>query len=324
MMGSFLKSMGVALFAAAIAGCGGAGGGAGGGGGSNNEPLEITVPDTIIDYGDRVTVSWTGEDLQYMDTDRQSTNFGITRNQTSGSISDRPATDTTYRIRGVTRSEGYVSATVTVRVRPSKKSFLVVGSKSDPLVLQIVSQLKGITTGSVSLGQKIPSTPIADVFVILDSGTFDTTDEPRVRSLLSQGGRILLLSRSINELAGVTKPEGTDIKNVQSWFGANWVYSHFGGCEVLNTHESVPISLVHVGNDNGSGDPDGTIAVKGLQAGATPLWQDEAKRTAAFVFKPSIGGRLAHMGGLSFGPSHVHEVLRDLFLAECRWLADYE
>lgn len=294
------------------------------GGGSEHEPIPVTVTDDVIDYGDTFMVTWKGDNLRFMDPDRTNgTNFSVERTQTSGSIIDRPATDTTYRLKGVTKGDRYARATVTVKVRLSKKSFLIVGSKSDPLLEPMVRELRGITTGAVTIGQKIPSTAIADVIVILDSGSFGQADEPKVRTLLAQGGRLLLLKGTINKLAGAVNLGDTDLSSIQAWIGAERVYRDFGSYDVLNTLTDVPLSLVHAGNTNGGGETAGTVVVMSLDSGVVPLWQDRVKRVAAFVHKPAIGGRVAHMGGLSFGPSRVHEVLRGIFLAECRWLADY-
>lgn len=309
-----------------VSGCGGssdAGATGGGGGGSTNDALKIDVPDTVIDYGDHVTITWTGKDLQYMDTDRTSgSNFEIDRAHTSGSVVDRPAADTTYKLVGVTKDEGFARATVTVRVRPSTKSFLVVGSKGDKLVPQAIKELRDITTGVVSWGQKIPSTPVADVLVLLDSGSFDKNEEPKVRALLQQGARLLLVNRTIRKLAGAESPDDHDLSSVESWFGANYVSTIYGGCDILNTATDLPLSLVQIGRNSGGG-PEGTTIVMNLDPGATVIWQDEVKRTSAFVRLPALGGRLAHMGALSFGPSDAHAIMKAVFLAECRWLADY-
>lgn len=323
MLGSHVRLASLALLGLVALGCGGTGQSTTGGG-SQFEPIAVTVSDEVIDYGDTFTVSWKGDNLRFMNTDRSNgTNFSVGRTQTSGSITDRPATDTTYLLKGLTKSDTYARATVRVKVRPSSKSFLIVGSKADPLIDPMVSELKGITTGAVTVGQKIPSTPVADVIVISDSASFDQTDEPRVRALLAQGGRLLLLKSTINKLAGAVNLGDKDLSSIRAWAGAERVYRDFGGYDVLNTLADVPLSLVHAGNNNGGGETAGTVVVMRLDPGVVPLWQDRVKRVAAFVHKPALGGRIAHMGGLSFGPSHVHEVLRGVFLAECRWLADY-
>ena len=143
MAGSLYRCAILTVCSLAVWGCGGSsGGGNTGGGGSDHDPIKVTVPGTVIEYGDRVTVSWSGKDLLTMDTDRVSgTNFAIGREQTSGSISDRPAADTTYRIEGLTKSDRPAKGEVTVRVRKSSKSFLIVGSETDPLVPEIVQEL---------------------------------------------------------------------------------------------------------------------------------------------------------------------------------------
>lgn len=305
------------------AGCGGSQSGGGGGGGGNNDPLQFTIPDTTIAYGDRVTISWTSDNVQRMDTDRTSgTNFVVEQGDTSGSIVDRPAVDTIYRIKGVTFDEGYATATLTVKVRPSTKSFLVIAGKGDPLALQVISELRSVTTGPLYRGEQVPSTPIADVIVILDSASFSQAEEPRVRSLLSAGGRLLLLKHTVLKLAGAGG-SNHDISVLSSWFGgATAGFVDHGGYPVVNNLDNVPCSLVQVGLTSGGGE-SGIVVVHPVAQDAELMMVDDSGRVAAFGFRPSIGGRIVHLGALSFGPSTSHQVMRSVFLGACRWLADY-
>lgn len=318
----FFRLIQFAVLLSLLGGCGGTGGT--GGGGATDDPLEITVPDTMINYGDRIVVSWAGGDVTRLDIDRYNgTNFAVTENQASGSITDRPAADTIYRVIGFTAAGETVRATLTVKVRPSTKSFLIVGGKSDPLVPQVVSELRKITTGHISWGEKIPSTPVAPVIIILDSGTFGSADEPRIRALLSTGAHLLLVKKSALKLAGV-QGDDHDISSISGWFGAATTgYIDHGGYEVVNAVENFPLSLVHIGKNIGGG-PDGITIALPVSPSARLILKDEVGRVGAFVYAPPIGGRLAHLGALSFGPSDNQADLRAAFLAECRWLADYQ
>lgn len=281
--------------------------------GPSDPDITLTASSTEIEYGDAITLSWSSNKLDFV----ESSNFGVAREIVNGSITDRPATDTTYRITaGANGDPDRHSAQAGVRVRSTNKSYLVVGDSSVAGVTQVSQYVASITSRPVPVSLTFPPAPAADAVVILGSASVGFADHANVQTFLASGGAILLVGDAPRKLAtGSTSTD--DISAIGSWFAgatrcANMYFGHRLGNESL---PGFPLSVTLRG---ASVDSNALLDVRPISSEALNL-APAGDGGAAFAYKPAIGGRVFYVGAYGAGSSEVDLNQKALFLAGCRW-----
>jgi hypothetical protein len=301
------------VIAATAFGCGGKGGL-----GPDQPSLRLTSSAQTVPYGQTVTVNWSSRSISSIGT--TSTNFMVGSNQLNGSLIDRPASDTTYRIAGTGTDGRRYDSTVTVRVAPSTRRFVVVADQSLAGMPQMTEYIQALTTTPVQKSAGIPASITADVLVLFPSGAFGQAEQERVNAYLASGGKVLLLEKAPVRLA-TGSLGGMDTSAIGTWFaGATGLIrqnaTNPGGSEVVAQSPGLPLSATLYGVNVGD-----VYHAQPVSANATLLTRLDGGHTAAFVYSPPSGGMVGYVGGFGVGASERDGALNRVLFAVLRHLA---
>ncbi len=282
--------------------------------GSGNQALGISASTKTINYGDSVTISWGGSGLQRIV--QSGTNFPVPSSEVSGSVIDQPASDATYSIDAIDASGNDETASVTVKVRPSTKQFLVIGDQSVAGVPQTTQLIQAITATQVATSLTVPSPLTADVVVLLPSASMGSADQATITTYLQSGGRVILIAEAPAKLA-TGNANSSDISSIGSWFAGATKIQGYTGSNVVTTNPGLPLSTTLYGDTTGACD-----MVLPVSSTATLLEQASGQADPAFLYRPTIGGRVAYIARVGLGSSAIDASDNGVLAAICRWAAD--
>ncbi|MGV3615286.1 MAG: hypothetical protein ACO1SV_08125 [Fimbriimonas sp.] len=178
----------------AAAGCGGSGllG--------TNAAATLDATPNPAPYGVPIRISWGGHLVKEV----LSSNFGVPRDVTSGTIEDNPGVDTTYQIKVQAQNSGRepieISKTLTVQIAKSSKSVVVVGDASAAGPNQVADSLKTLTAGAVTVAPSLAAAPAgADLIVFHPTASIEGADS--VAAMLDSGKGVIFIGESIVNLS---------------------------------------------------------------------------------------------------------------------------
>jgi len=286
---------------------------------SGGPPPSLVVEPTVVQPGDAVTVTWK--------------NFppGANCNFTPGSIIDpasgsgsftlHPRTTETYIVVDMSLSNPRPAQTVTVL--PGNEKYILVGDPNDADVQAAAATLQQLSTQPVMTQTMLPLPGRASCIVIDETATAGPNDQKLVESYLSAGEGVVLLDRSPMLLA-TGDLSNTDTCSIASWFGATKVNYSRGDVGVLGGgYVPVPVTITSLvdlrpGRPNTIGFELNVSPLSTLDPTADPnpgRADDTFNGTAAFGFRPKLGGRLFWQVWSDFG------VEPELLASAARWAA---
>lgn len=307
---NFRKLGFVALISVSLAlvGCGG--GGKKGSSGS----ISLSSSKTTIEYGESVSINWSSSGIDHMDA---YTNFPISGNQLSGSISDVPAADTTYVIRGIDLNGNPVTKSRTVKVNKSLKTIMVLGDPATAGVPQIAQTLQTLTIEPVTVSSSMPSLVGVNALVLLPSAAYTESDKATVAIYLASGGSVVLVDQAPLRLAIGDWGTG-DVSAIGSWCaGATGQVFWLGTEEAVSVNPTIPFSATLYGD--GIADAYNLTPVAG---NAIRLTTGINGSYAAFVYTPLSGGKVGFVGAAGIGSSSGDLTVKGILLSEVRWAVD--
>lgn len=297
----------------ALSGCGG------GGLGSSGASLSLSRSKPVIAYGESVTVSWNSNKVEEIVESK--TNLALDFDDTSGSISDKPAFDTTYTITARTEDNEEITRSVSVQVAKSAKKIVVVADQASTGVSQIRDYVQGLTEQPVTVSLGLPNLSAVDALVVHESANIAPAQQSAVKSFLDSGKGVLLIGRAVRKLAsGNINQDSTSA--ISSWFGGTTSVStnSIGNVYyVASSPSGVPLSNVAFGD---RAPYPSVIGCYGTSAQAVWLSGTAHSACVAFAYKPSSGGRAAYAGGVPTGNPEDETAARTVFLSLVRWAAD--
>jgi len=273
------------------------------------ETVSLRANPSTISYGGASEIRWSrSEQTSFYDA-----NFGVPSNLNSGSITDRPNSTVTYRLR-VRNDEtnNLVDATVTVTVAKTQKRYVIVGSPSHAEVPQIDLSLRMITEVPVVIQTSFPTDPSTyDVVVLHGSGLLSPSDNTRVQTALAQGKGVVVIGESVSSIAG-----GFDLSGVGSWFGATGSMSSWDD-PVRGTPGDVLLPATILNRSN-SASTDFQITATSLAPTAEVIMGD-LSRAGAFAYRPTIGGKVGFVQA-PYGDEPIdHDVYGQVFRGLAQW-----
>jgi hypothetical protein len=254
---------------------------------SGGAGVTVSATPNPAPYNTPVTMRWGGTDLVGV----QSSNFGASGGQATGSLTDNPGVTSTYSLTDIVDVPGQTQSTLsgaaTVSIVPSKKSALIVGDASVSGPNQVLTSMQSITTGSVTITPTLPASTTADVVILHSSASLSTSDRSSLDQLLAAGKAVIFIGSAVSSLSGgnVTSLGGY-LAGATSQRGGN--YPSF-----RSTSGLVPMSVVDRGLFVGGNGP---LALEGVSASAADRLVFTGSDTYAFAYKVPSGGRTGYTG----------------------------
>jgi|GEM_PF-6671798 len=301
----------VALSALFLSGCGGASNSSTSGG-TASPTASIKANATTINYGSPVTITWNATNAESI-----TSNFGVSGSEFSGSVTDTPASDTTYSITASAFQN--VTKSVTVHVSAGTKRILLVADQSQPNIATITQLLQSTTSVPVTVSLTLPSSFNADVLV-LTSASLSPSDWPKVTSFLSSGGSVVIVGTAANLLA-TGDPNNNDLSSIGNVLAG--VTSSQPG-SIFDPSVSI-VSQAQPGFFLSSTvygvSWKAEYEVSPVSVNAIGLASDSSGNFAAFAYKPPTGGRICYLENVGIDSSASAIAEQQLLTAETRWAA---
>lgn len=287
---------------------------------------KLALPDTSaiairssvaeIAYGGTVTISWNSRNVSALN--QGETSFPVTETLTNGSISDRPATNTTYVISARGNDGNTVTSKVTVKVTKGTKNYLFVANPLTAGTDQLTEQLRLLTTGTVSVSASLPASLSTDGIIIDSTAQVGPSERARVLAYLASGKGVVIVGRSVRNLC-TGDPENPDISAIGNQLaGATTTESAFFGA--VNTFSS-PVTTVPVTQNLGGRSLSiAELLVTPVTSTATVLARGRFDAGVSHLtYTPPSGGRIAYCTNFPVGDSLDEKVSRELVFACARW-----
>lgn len=284
----------------------------GGGGAFVGQPsINLSASDLTIEYGEPVRISWSSTDVAAI----SDANFAVSPGDVNGSLTDYPATDTTYQIEGKSSGGDSASDTITVKVNPGPKRILLVADPAGASTSAVAQFLQRLSTQVVEVSQTLPATTLADVLVIGQSATITDSDKVKVVSFLAAGKGVILSKRGPCLLA-TGDIDNNDISAVGSWFAGATTCSGDLGVQTVpaSAPSGFPLSTVFFGDRI-----DQAVQVSPVSSQALLRSGSATGGHQAFAYVPALGGRVGYVAGIPIDSGSDGTTMRELFLAIVRW-----
>lgn len=299
------RLLSLSLLTLSLLACGGAGGL-----GSNSPSVSLSASRSSISYGQSVTIGWSSKKISSI----ESSNFRVGSSALDGSITDTPATTTTYKVTGYGEDGKRYSGSVTINVNKGPKTILFIGDTSQAGVNQQIEFVQGLTTQSVQVSGTVPSTISADVVILSNGANIKPSDRTAIQNQLNRGAGVVFVGDSPRMLA-TGDSNIYDISAIGSFFaGATRCDSGSYFDIVSSSPAGIPFgsTLLDVYEFIGGG-------VGPITSSATLLTSNSSGTFGGFLYSPSSGGRLAYVGQIPIEGDDAHTAVRALFLSEVRW-----
>lgn len=299
-----LKLFGFVALSFLLSSCGGAGSITN----PNASSISLTASTQTITYGQSVNINWIGHNIGSI----SEASFPVDGAALTGSITDKPATTTTYSITAWGEDSESHSATVTVNVAKGNKKILFVGDTAQSGVNQLIEFLQALTNQTVDVSPNLPSSFTADVVVLSPSASISAADIPKVQAQLTAGKGVVL----INEATALLATGDANNSNISAIGSFCAGVTNLSGGGWYSLVEISPVGIPFGANLLGkTGFTDADIWP--ISANAIPLTNTDG--TSGFLYSPPIGGRIAFAGKAPIDASEFSVAIRSMFLAEVRW-----
>lgn len=327
----------VTLFLAlsiALPGCGGTEGVFG-----VNNSIELSASSRTITYGDQVTISWISRntDTAFQNGFRDS-NFADFRLPLppSGSITDRPAITTTYRMTVQKDNGDLVTDSINISVPRGNKRFLVVAGTTSADGSSAAALLPQITTVTPTVSETIPATGDGyDVLVLSEGGNYGTADQPKILTWLNAGKGVIVIGAAAQQLAsGAVSTSFTSTASISGWFGGvSSMEKDLSGASLefeINETQIGYSPTYRNWNDSNAIGRSGSLSTYGritaIGGGAVvqstdPFATPDSITSFSFVFGSGRVYFIAGLQGPAVTPSDSQAEIREFFLPGARWVS---
>jgi hypothetical protein len=245
--------------------------------------------------------------------------------EAKGSKTLHPYISETYQTRIKGTDEQWQTLTKTVTVAPGPEKYVIVGDSSKAEVQSEATAIKPLSTLAVTVQRTLPAPNVANCIVIDRSASLTPADAAIVKAQLQAGKGVVLLAGTPCALASGDL-SNSDVSAISSWFGAKGVNRASGNMDIgVPKYVPVPITTIHGGTYYLGSDGHIGFAwyTDNLLPGTDPYpgnprykaTDSTSNYSAAFGFRPAIGGRVFWMEGGTF------EQEPSLLAAAARWTA---
>ncbi len=279
-------------------------------GGSSKPSISLSVTGSNLTYGQPTTISWTTHNVASID----SASFPISSSDLNGSITDKPATSTTYKITAHGTDGSTVSSLVTVSVQKGAKKILFLADTAISGINQVTDYLQTLSTQTVQVSQTLPNSFSADVIVVSTTANVSPANVPAIQSFLNAGGGVVLIRYSTRKLA-TGDLSNSNISAIGSFFAGVTDSSDYTWPRQIVSSSPVGFAL----SASAFGDDTSAQGVSPVSSQAILLTTDYDGTYAGFAYSPSTGGKVAYSGDAPIDSIPESVALRTMFLSEVRW-----